>query len=195
MTDFDYANFVGTPQSDEETTSNDLDLILDEGSIFDGVDLDSLPTNPFAIPDGTYKFRITGVKFSVTNATKDQDIKKVGVTFSYVVAEGDYEGRETTEWLYYPQKNDTEGPSKRVAGISNMRNHLEAYGIEQSDLTSFNHKTANDMVVGNEFYATVRVKKSNKPGDRDFTNFSDHRSLTGSTDDFDPFGSNDGPGF
>jgi hypothetical protein len=197
MSDFDVNEFlaqsanVGEPVStDNSDDPNDIDALLsDEGNLFDNVDIEALPEDPFGVPDGTYRFRITDVKFKVTNATKDLPVKKVGVTFSYAIADGPYEKRWASEWLYFPTKIDGEDEGKKVSALANLRNHLIAFGLSSSDLATFNHRNAKDMLDGNEFYGTV-VNKKDKQGVKRL-NFNKWVSLdgAGTGDDYDPFAS------
>jgi hypothetical protein len=194
---FDYSGFMGSPEQpgDASDPLSALDSVFGEGGLFEDVDLDTLPKNPFSLPDNTYRFRITKVNIQPTAATKDLEEKKYGFTLTYQVAEGDYENRIITEWLHYPQRNDGSTEAQRIQSLANLKNHLEAYGLSNEDIKKFNHRTAFDMLDGNEFYATLTNKKDKNGKDQvQFSKWSRLEGFTGG-DSYDPFAPKPDAGF
>ncbi len=113
---------------------------MSESSLFGDLDLDNAPDDPFAIPDATYRAFLTNVKKAPT-----KDGKKTGVTFKYKISEGDYEGREVTEWKSANATDDVRTKSFLKQRIISLGVPTDRLGVvDPGDL------------IGKEVYVTVK---------------------------------------
>lgn len=144
----------------------------DTGSFFDAVDdLDDIPDDPFALPNNTYKVRITAANYGPTQGTKDQDVPKYGITVTYQIIEGEYSTFfPFTEWLHVPGENDDPNdPDEKVRSAvrrshSSLKKHFLAYGFEQSELRNIKPENGLKkpgevpMLVDREVFVKVTTK-------------------------------------
>lgn len=109
-------------------------------NLFANLDFDSVPDDPFYIPDNSYLCYVTGVK---TGPTKAGD--KVGLTITYKIAEGAHEGSEVTEWKQIPQpSNPAHMTSDEARAATWLKQRLLSLGVPKDRLTSFDP----DDIVG-----------------------------------------------
>jgi len=94
-------------------------------SIFADLDFDSVPDDPFYMPDNSYLTYVTKVKTGQTQAGD-----KFGMTITYRVAEGAFEGREITEWKRIPQPSDPAHPSDDdLKAMTWLKSRLKDLGV------------------------------------------------------------------
>lgn len=141
-------------------------------SFFDGVeDLDTIPDDPFGIPDNTYRVRIMEANYGPTRATEKDDIPKYGITVKYQIIDGEYQTAfPFQEWLHTPGKNDdpNDPDPKKKAEVrrshSNLKKHFLAYGFGVDELRTIvpenGFETAGNvpMLVDREVYVKVKTK-------------------------------------
>lgn len=185
--EYDYNAILGNPTA--AGGDNPLDSIFGDGNVFDSVELDSLPDNPFELPANTYRWRIVGAEMKMSEKGN------LGLILKYSVAEGSYVNRQAGEWLRIPFPKDGLDEAQRTQAFSNLNLHLRAFGLSDDQIKTFSHRNCNQL-LGSEFWGTtVNVTRKDDPSRKDIR-FTKLVSLTGRTDtDYDPFGNNSGPAF
>lgn len=105
---------------------------MTEQTLFGDLDFDSVPDDPFYIPDNSYLAYVTDVK---TGPTKAGD--KVGLTLTYTISDGEYEGRKVTEWKQIVQPADPAHPTAEEAKtLSYLKARMLDLGIPANRLAS-----------------------------------------------------------
>ena len=110
-------------------------------SLFGDLDLENAPDDPNAIPDSTYRAFLTDISKKGTQ----KDPHKIGVTFKYRISEGNYEGREVTEW-----KSANPGDDERTKGY--LKQRLINLGVPTDRLSQVDP----DDLIGKDVYVTVK---------------------------------------
>lgn len=185
--EYDYNSILGNPSSSNES-NDDLDNLFGESNVFDSVNREELPDNPFELPANTYRWRITSVKMARTGkGTGD----KVGLTLKYVVAEGPYTNRQAGEWLRIPFPSEDIEESQRIQALSNLNLHLKAFGLSVEQINGFNHRNCNQL-LGTEFWGTTVNAADRQDPSRKNIKFTKWIPLSGnnSGDEYNPFGLN-----
>lgn len=116
--------------------------------LFDELDVAGASDNPFAIPDDTYPCVV-----------KDLTVKKnakgnMGMTVTYKVTEGEYAGREITEYRRMPHSTDAEplDEAKKAQSLSYIKRTLSSLGIPEARMNSV---TKEDL-VGIDCYVSTQ---------------------------------------
>lgn len=192
--DYDYSSILGNPTGNGPEVSP-LDDIFGDVNVFDNVDRDSLPDNPFELPANTYRFRINGAEMKMTEPKNGQS-KKCGLILKYVVAEGSYANRRAGEWLRIPYPNEIIEEADKVSAMSNLNLHLKAFGLSDEQIKGFNHRNCNQL-LGAEFYGTtVNVTNREDPSRKDIKLVKwIPLSGGGSDDGYDVFRKTSGPAY
>ena len=175
---------LGTPVPDFDSM---LDDIFGDENLFDGVDYDKLPDDPFALPENTYRWQVTDIVLKPTEKNKS----KFGFIIKYVIVEGSYSRRVTSEWLHYPNKSDGSTPDEVIRSKSILKNRFNAFGISPADQAQINHRNYRDYIMGCQFYGTTR-NETDKKTHQVNVRFKKVVPVTGGSgsSDFDPFGGN-----
>lgn len=116
-------------------------------SLFGDVAFDKAVDDPNAIPDATYKCFLYDFKVGPT-ASGD----KVGATFVYRIAEGQYEGRDIREWKQVPQKSADAYDENDVKQVSYLKQRLANLGVPDERM---NTVTPDDL-IGKRVWVTVK---------------------------------------
>lgn len=152
MSDFDVAGYlagggsdnsglIGTPDNDDPFAA-----ILGDGNLFDGVDREELPDDPFALPKNMYKWRVVSAELKPT----ENNDKKFGIMFKYEVADGDFAKRMTQEWMHYWNPQDGSTEQQKTIALAKMNQLLKAFGLSDEQISQFNHRNYKS-VLGSEF--------------------------------------------
>ncbi len=115
-------------------------------SLFGDVDVQSAEDDPYFIPDSSYPAFLTDVK---VGPTKNGD--KTGMTITYKISEGDFEGREVTEWKYLPEQMET---VEEKRAMSFLKSRLLDLGIPAERV---NEVQADDL-IGREVIIAIKNK-------------------------------------
>lgn len=120
--------------------------------LFGDLDIQSAADNPFAVPANTYECTVTGVK---VGPTKDES--KVGMTLTYTIQSGEYEGDDITEWKEIPQPADPHNltPQERKSN-SWLKQRLLSLGVPEDRVNDVEE----DDLVGVDCVVTVAEGKN-----------------------------------
>lgn len=119
-------------------------------NLFGDIDFGNVPDDPFAIPDNSYLAFVTDVK---TGPTKAGD--KIGLTLTYTIADGEFEGRKVTEWKQIVQPADPAHPTAEEArSLSYLKSRMVDLGIPGSKLGSL----IPDDLIGIKAVISVQTK-------------------------------------
>lgn len=100
--------------------------------IFGDQDWNSVPDDPFALPDNSYVAFVTNVKVGPTKAGD-----KVGMTITYTIDGGGYDGREVTEWKRIPQVDNPKSPSdSEKRDLSFLKARMRDLGVPAERMNS-----------------------------------------------------------
>lgn len=132
----------------------DDDSVFGDG-MFEDVDFEAIPDDPFQLPPNTYIMRVTSAKM---NPGKE-NVNRYSIAMVYEVIDGQYKGRKVREWLHYPTKNDGVEADKKVISLSLMKARLTAFGYAPDEIKSFNHRNYQEMMIGKEFAGTTYNQK------------------------------------
>ena len=117
--------------------------------LFDELDVAGAADNPFAIPDDTYPAVVSDV------VTKKNAKGNMGMTVIYKVTEGDYTGREISEYrrLPHPEDNDKLDAAKAANSLSYIKRTLGRLGIPEDRMNS----VGKDDLVGIQCYVSTQM--------------------------------------
>lgn len=130
-------------------------------SFFDNVDdLDTIPDDPFGLPDNTYKVRIVEAKYGPTQGTKEDANPKFGITVKYQITEGDYvTAFPFTEWLHTPGGSDDPTSPDIRRSLSNLKKHFLAYGFGVDEIRGIKPDGEEvPALVDREVFVKVRTR-------------------------------------
>jgi len=100
--------------------------------LFGDLDVASAKDNPNEIPPNTYHCVVTKVATAPT-----RNGEKLGMTITYKILSGDYEGKSFTEWKEIPQPVDPRNPTKdEERAISFIKQRLVSLGIPSDQMNS-----------------------------------------------------------
>lgn len=117
--------------------------------LFDELDVAGAEDNPWSIPDSTYP-----------GVVNDLDVKKnakgnMGMTFKYKVTEGEYAGREITEYKRLPHSSDAEqlDAAAKSRAASYIKQRLASLGIPEERMNG----VTKDDLIGIECYVSTKM--------------------------------------
>lgn len=123
-------------------------------SFFDDVNVDDIPDDPNALPNDTYKMKVTEAKIGPT-----QNGDKTGITFRYQIIEGSWKTfYSLTDWVRVP--DGKENPEERPRMLSYLKTRLIGFGFDSDEIKSFGKETVEEC-VGRVFWGTTSSKKVN----------------------------------
>lgn len=119
---------------------------------FEKVDWDSVPDDPFGVPEGQYLCNVEGVEYRDTKNGKS-------IVFTYnVIGPEEFEDRKITEWKAIPEEPNTPKGNQQLSFI---KQRLMSLNIPADRLTSFESEDVEGLrcvvtVVQNKEYKNVR---------------------------------------
>ena len=117
--------------------------------LFDELDVAGAADNPFSIPDDTYPCVVSDV------ITKKNAKGNMGMTVIYKVTEGEYAGREISEYQRVPHPEDNEklDAAKAANARSFIKRTLSRLGIPEDRMNT----VGKDDLVGIDCYVSTQM--------------------------------------
>lgn len=131
---------------------------------FSDVEIDDIPDDPNALPNNTYKFKVTSAVFAKTKTdpSKPDKVIKDGITFKYQIVEGAWSSFfPLVDWVQVPDKNTKADEVSRMLSALKMR--LLAFGFTVEEIKDFSPDMVSDC-VHKSFYGTTYLRKDAKNG-------------------------------
>ena len=117
--------------------------------LFDELDIAGAEDNPWAIPDSTYPCVVSDLE------VKANQKGNMGMTFKYKVTEGEYAGREVSEYKRLPHSADQEplDATKKGQAVSYIKQRLASLGIPEERMNG----VTKDDLIGIECYVSTKM--------------------------------------
>lgn len=117
-------------------------------SLFEELDVAGADDNPWAIPDSTYACVVSDLDVKSNNG-------KMGMTFKYKVMDGQYSGREVTEYKRVPHSSDEVqmSPEDKAKAVSYIKQRLASLGIPEERMNG----VSKDDLIGIECYVATKM--------------------------------------